>query len=328
MRYCDLAATLDLRLDNEQLLSSSEVTDVQPDNEHVRLTLRQKGAVRHVSAKLLVHAEGSPADSPECWEHDYRQHAIIAELRPAQAHGNRAWERFTPDGPLALLPFGENYALVMTVPAQQAEALLQLDDPGFLATLRERCGRQLDFISTSPRRAFPLALRLRKTLVRQRQVWIGNTAQTLHPVTGQGFNLGLRDAWELAEALQNNPSSDPGDTAMLAAYARNRQPDRLLDAALTDGFVRLFSNDYLPLKIARGLGLRLGSFLDDHVSRDPVIVRLGERARSGESAVRIIFDAASEVGKPVLFGVGIIILVFMPLLSLEGMEGKDRKSVV
>ena len=255
MRYCDLAATLDLRLDNEQLLSSSEVTDVQPDNEHVRLTLRQKGAVRHVSAKLLVHAEGSPADSPECWEHDYRQHAIIAELRPAQAHGNRAWERFTPEGPLALLPFGENYALVMTVPAQQAEALLQLDDPGFLATLRERCGRQLDFISTSPRRAFPLALRLRKTLVRQRQVWIGNTAQTLHPVTGQGFNLGLRDAWELAEALQNNPSSDPGDTAMLAAYARNRQPDRLLGAALTDGFVRLFSNDYLPLKIARGLGL-------------------------------------------------------------------------
>ena len=74
-------------------------------------------------------------------------------------------------------------------------------------------------------------------------------------MTGQGFNLGLRDAWELAEALQNNPSSDPGDTAMLAAYARSRQPDRLLGAALTDGFVRLFSNDYLLLKIARGLGL-------------------------------------------------------------------------
>lgn len=259
MRYCDLAASLDLRLDSEQLLSPSEVTDIQSDDECVRLTLTQKSTVRQICTKLLVHAEGSPANPPtnsqESWQRDYRQHAIIAELRPAQAHGNRAWERFTPEGPLALLPFGENYALVMTVPVQQAENLLQLDDLGFLATLRERCGRQLDFISTGPRSAFPLALRLRKTLVRQRQVWIGNTAQTLHPVTGQGFNLGLRDAWELAEELQNNSAADPGDPAILAAYARYRQPDRLLGAALTDGFVRLFSNDFLPLKIVRGLGL-------------------------------------------------------------------------
>lgn len=101
----------------------------------------------------------------------------------------------------------------------------------------------------------PLALRLRRRLTAERQVWLGNTAQTLHPVSGQGFNLGLRDAWELAETLLDTAPGDPGQAAPLAAYALRRQPDRLGSAVFTDGIVRLFSNDIPPLRALRGLGL-------------------------------------------------------------------------
>ncbi len=153
--------------------------------------------------------------------------------------------------------------VVLTVPNEQAEPLLQLDDAAFLAELRKRFGSRLDFVAAGPRAAFPLALRVRKNIVQTRQVWIGNTAQTLHPVTGQGFNLGLRDAWELAEILLTErrrgaphaKTGDPGDPTTLAAYARGRRADRLGGMAFTDGIVRLFSNDLGPLKTLRGLGL-------------------------------------------------------------------------
>ena len=136
-----------------------------------------------------------------------------------------------------------------------AGTCLALDDAGFLAALGSRLGRRLDLVAAGPRAAFPLALRVRRHLVRPRQVWLGNTAQTLHPVSGQGFNLGLRDAWELAETLLDNTPGDPGQAAPLAAYALRRQPDRLGSAVFTDGIVRLCSNDLPPLKALRGLGL-------------------------------------------------------------------------
>ena len=133
--------------------------------------------------------------------------------------------------------------------------MLQLDDNDFLAALRERFGRRVTLVSTGPRAAFPLALCLRKRLSEQRQVWIGNSAQTLHPVTGQGFNLGLRDAWSLANMLNETSCTDPGDPATLANYAQHRQIDRAVGAGLTDGCVRVFSNDFFPLRAARGFGL-------------------------------------------------------------------------
>lgn len=206
-----------------------------------------------VRAKLIVHAEGSPNSGPDIKVREYGQHAIVAEVRPVPGHNNRAWERFTPDGPLALLPLGEDYSIVFTVAPDKAAELLKLDDSGFLAALREQFGRRLDFVSTGPRTSFPLALRVRKQITQQRQVWIGNNAQTLHPVSGQGFNLGLRDAWELANELCKH--DDAGNPAALAAYARDRQLDRRGSMAFTDGIVRLFSNDIPPLRFARGLGL-------------------------------------------------------------------------
>ncbi len=249
-------------------------------------------------ARLVVHAEGTPKDDPGVWVADYRQRAVIAEVTLKTASAGtlpivpigRAWERFTPDGPLALLPLlsplplpAKNegnegrakakvatFALVWTVPPHRAEELLALGDDAFVTALQRAFGSRLEFAAAGPRASFPLALRARKTLVRPHEVWIGNAAQTLHPVSGQGFNLGIRDAWELAQALRRSvraapegvSSAAPSATAFsvdipaaLAVYARGRRLDRGGGMAFTDAIVRVFSNSIPPLNLARGLGL-------------------------------------------------------------------------
>jgi 2-octaprenyl-6-methoxyphenol hydroxylase len=263
MRYRDLVAALSAALDARaggthslQWLDNCTVDNLVTRQEGAAFTLARQGETRRISARLVVHAEGTPHDGPAIKVHDYHQHAVLAEVQPAPApsHGQRAWERFTPEGPLALLPLGTDYSVVFTVPPERAAQLLQLDDAGFLAALRAQFGARLDFVAAGPRSSFPLARRVRSQPVQQRQVWIGNSAQTLHPVSGQGFNLGLRDAWELAETLLAHPG-DPGDPVPLAAYARGRRLDRNGSMAFTDGIVRLFSNDLPPLRWLRGAGL-------------------------------------------------------------------------
>lgn len=254
MRYRDVAAALDARLDAAQRIDHSTVVHIDTRSEAAVLTVQRHGETRQMCARLVVHAEGAPDDDSKHKVHDYRQHAVLAEVRPARAHGNRAWERFTPDGPLALLPLGDDYSTVFTVPPEKAAQLLKLDDAGFLAALRAQFGNRLDFVASGPRSSFPLALRVRRQLTAPRQVWIGNSAQTLHPVSGQGLNLGLRDACELAETVLAH-NGDVGDPALLAAYARGRRLDRSGSVHFTDGIVRLFSNDLPPLRFARGLGL-------------------------------------------------------------------------
>jgi 2-octaprenyl-6-methoxyphenol hydroxylase len=255
MRYRDLAAALAARIKPEQLMARCSIDKMETGNDHATLTVTHEGAARRITAKLLVHAEGTPGSDPDVMVHDYGQHAIVAEVRQTPAHKQRAWERFTPDGPLALLPLGADYSVVFTVPPDKAAALLKLSDEDFLAALREQFGKRLDFTASGPRASFPLALRVRQQITGQRQVWIGNCAQTLHPVSGQGFNLGLRDAWELSAALLDHGADDPGAPPALAAYARGRRIDRRGSMAFTDSIVRLFSNDIPPLRFARGLGL-------------------------------------------------------------------------
>lgn len=256
MRYGDLLSGLNARLAPEQLVAPCRVTAVDAGPGGATATLDADGEVRRVTARLIVHAEGTPLDDPDVTVRDYRQHAVVCEVTTTSAHGNRAWERFTPDGPLALLPLAErDYAVVFTVPPEKAARIMALDDAAFLAALGAQFGGRLRFAAAGPRASFPLALRLRRTLTANRQVWLGNTAQTLHPVSGQGFNLGLRDAWELAETLLGRGQDDPGAPAPLAAYARGRQVDRFGSAAFTHGIVHLFSNDLPPLAALRGLGL-------------------------------------------------------------------------
>lgn len=257
MRYGDLSAALAARLAPSSLIDDCTLRDIAHRRDHVVATLVRGGEEQTLRARLIVHAEGTPAASADVRVADYRQHAVLAEVRPQPAHGHRAWERFTPDGPLALLPFGEDYSVVFTVPPEKADALIAMDDTAFLAALQRQFGNRLRFTATSPRARFPLALRLRRELVAEREVWIGNTAQTLHPVSGQGFNLGIRDAWELAQTLLET-SRDAGSAGLyerLDAYASDRRPDRMGSVAFTDGIVRLFSNDIAPLGLVRGFGL-------------------------------------------------------------------------
>lgn len=256
MRYRDLADALDAGLRSDQVLAACSVDALDADAQGVRVDLTHEGQRKRIFARLVVHAEGTPGEEAEVRVSDYRQHAIVADVAVRGGHGHRAWERFTPDGPLALLPLDGGYSIVFTVPPDKAIRLLALDDADFLAALAEQFGRRMDWVSVGPRASFPLALRVRAPLVRPRQVWIGNAAQSLHPVSGQGFNLGLRDAWELAEALHRQvDAGDAGAPPLLADYARGRGLDRRGSMAFTDGIVRLFSNDIAPLKMARGLGL-------------------------------------------------------------------------
>ena len=252
VRYRDLAAALASNLATDSLLAETEVLNIDTDDHGARVALRRAGQLRTVRCKLLIHAEGTPGeDDPAVAVSDYAQHAVICEVTPTPGHGKRAWERFTPDGPLALLPLGEQFSIVFTLPPQRADAVMAMDDASFISALESQFGRRMQFSDPGPRSRFPLARRLREPLVKGSAVWIGNAAQTLHPVSGQGFNLGLRDAWQLAEILLQNGV----DRSSLARYARSRRLDRQGSAFFTDQIVRAFSNDFAPLKVARGLGL-------------------------------------------------------------------------
>jgi 2-octaprenyl-6-methoxyphenol hydroxylase len=266
VRYRDLAGALAKNLAADALLAEAEILDITPANDHVTVSLRHAGQLRTIQTKLLVHAEGTPGDDPAVKVSDYAQHAVICEVTPLPPrqgegrggdgsrrppHQNRAWERFTPDGPLALLPLGDEFSIVFTLPPSKADAVMAMDDETFITTLQTQFGQRIRFAKPGKRSRFPLFLRLRDTLVKGNEVWIGNTAQTLHPVSGQGFNLGIRDAWQLSEILLKNGF----DRSNLAAYAASRRLDRRGSAFFTDQIVRTFSNDFGPLKLARGLGL-------------------------------------------------------------------------
>lgn len=251
VRYRDLVATLANNLAPEALLAEAEILDITADDEGATVSLRHAGQLRTIRCSLLVHAEGTAADDPAVAVSDYDQHAVICEVRPTPGHAKRAWERFTPDGPLALLPLGDEYSIVFTLPPAKADGVMAMDDDTFITALQEQFGQRMTFSGPGKRSRFPLALRLRDTVVKGREVWIGNSAQTLHPVSGQGFNLGIRDAWQLAEILLKNGV----DRGSLENYAASRRLDRQGSAFFTDRIVRTFSNDFGPLKLARGLGL-------------------------------------------------------------------------
>ena len=221
------------------------------------IRLHTRSGIMPTQASLVVYAEGAiENDSDNATVlRDYGQQAVIcsAALAAATPHRHVAYERFTPQGPLALLPLGKDLAVVYSCPAQDAAALAALPDVEFLARLQQHFGGRLTFTAVSPRHLFPLALRYRKSPVGPRSVWLGNAAQTLHPVAGQGFNLALRDTWELARTLVN--AADPGDPAVLQRYARARRLDRRGAIGFTDTLIRVFGSNDPLLRHARGLGL-------------------------------------------------------------------------
>lgn len=187
-------------------------------------------------------------------ERDYAQTAIVGAVHAERPHRGVAYERFTPDGPIAILPRLQRCALVWTVPTEKAARLLALDDAGFLAQLQDGFGHRLGrFLETGRRNGHPLARVLSDRLTAPRVIFAGNAAQTLHPIAAQGFNLGLRDVATVAELA--GAAADPGAPEVLEQYERRRRDERDTVAGFTDRLVRLFSNALPGLSAARHLGL-------------------------------------------------------------------------
>jgi 2-octaprenyl-6-methoxyphenol hydroxylase len=240
-------------------------TIVSQDDTAVHLTL---GDAAWTSA-AVVQAEGGTFDQQEAKDvhRDYDQHAVLATVTAERPRPGWAFERFTREGPLALLPFpsppgaGANasgrYALVWCCQPDRAAALAALDDPAFAAELNTTFGTRLGTLSVAgPRHTYPLGINVRKQIVDRRIAVIGNAAQTLHPVAGQGLNLGLRDAARLAQALGPALRQTGGDPRpLLAQYAQARRADRWLTAGLTDLMPRIFATGFSPIEHACGLAL-------------------------------------------------------------------------
>lgn len=206
-------------------------------------------------ARCVVHAEGVSADAGE---KRYAQDALVGLVRLASPAGNTAHERFTPEGPLALLPMAGRYALVWSARPERAAALAGMEEKRFLEELAAAAGRRAGIpIAIESRAVQPLSLRVRPARIAPRAVYIGNAAQTLHPVAGQGLNLGLRDAWDLAQILRDSShrGSDPGAAPTLARYASSRTFDAQATIRITDLLAGGFTGSGRISRAARGLAL-------------------------------------------------------------------------
>lgn len=242
------------------LLCPARLASYRVESDRVAADIETGGERRRLSARLLVAADGGDSAirrglAVPVEERAYGHRAVIATVTPDRPLAGHAFERFTDSGPLALLPMTRGrYSVVWTCLDAQAPEILALDDADFLARLQARFGYRLGRLAQpSPRRAYPLKLVLTRETVRPRLVLIGNAAHTLHPVAGQGFNLGLRDVAALAEVLAE--CADAGAPAVLEAYRRWRGADQATVANLTDTLARLFANPWSPLRAARNAGL-------------------------------------------------------------------------
>jgi len=235
-----------------------KVIDWNPGEDHIEIRIaRTAGGETLERARLLVLADGGHAGLAGKG-HDYRQHAIVAEVQTERPHRNIAWERFTRGGPIALLPYQNRYALIWSIEADAAQSLLSVPEAEFLLRLGAAFGRRLGtFLAASPRASFPLSLRHRRVVPAPRTILVGNAAQTLHPVAGQGLNLGLRDAVELAELIASTHPLELGSDPFLKRYCARRRLDRGAGIHFTDALVRAFSNSSTTLGMVRGAGLAL-----------------------------------------------------------------------
>jgi len=247
------------RASNVTRLTGLRAVHAQANSDSVSVRFESGGLQRTEQGRLLAIADGGTALAQRTTVRDYGQSAVVANVLASTPHRNRAFERFTPAGPLALLPREDGYALVWTTTPDDARELCSLPVNAFLAHLKHAFGERVgDFSSVDDRAAFPLSLCVAHHPATERTVLLGNAAQTLHPVAGQGLNLGLRDAWELAECIQAH-DGDPGRSEVVAAFCARRRRDRAGSVVLTDSLVRLFSSERLPLRWLRGCGL---TFLD------------------------------------------------------------------
>ncbi len=233
------------------------IQDVERSSQIVTTTLSDGSKIQ---SQLLVAADGAVSTCCQkiglsLQEHDFNQVAVIANVVPDEAHYGRAFERFTSHGPVALLPMsGNRMSLVWCLPPDEATEVLSLDDDAFLNRLQNAFGWRLGKLEkTGARSAYPLLLRYREQNISHRFAIVGNAAQSLHPIAGQGFNLGIRDVASLVDEIIQ--ADDVGSYHHLSKFKQRRDNDRTSTITLTSGLVHLFSNDLIALRIARNLGL-------------------------------------------------------------------------
>jgi 2-octaprenyl-6-methoxyphenol hydroxylase len=244
----ELGAALHARLGTctqLQRIAPATLTAIEPSGEgwHA-FVVAPDGASREIDAALLVGADGSESVvrgllGIGAERFDYAQTLFVATVKTERAMDGRAFERFSDDGPVALLPLANARAgLVLTVASAEVDAVAAMNDADFLALAMQRFGARLGRLSQpGPRHRHAAARVAAHSLVAPRAVLVGNAAQTVHPIGAQGFNLGLRDALTLAEMVAD--ADDPGDAALLARYATRRAPDRDGVMAFSHGLVRL-----------------------------------------------------------------------------------------
>jgi len=255
-----------LETDRFELRASTRVRELRPVPGGMQLVLEDSDEV--LRAPLVVLAEGGRSDLAaklgiEQRIQPYGQSAVIANIGHALPHEGRAWERFTPKGPLAMLPLpdyeGEHRcALVWTQRPEDVEAVMALSDAEFLARLQNDFGHTLGKLyKVGTRALFPLNLTVASEQVRPNLALLGNVAHTLHPVAGQGFNLALRDAMALAQSVRSAIATGeaPGNFNRLQAYEHEVAGDQETTIAFSHHLVSLFSSDRLGLGLARQLAM-------------------------------------------------------------------------
>ncbi|HET9694047.1 MAG TPA: 2-octaprenyl-6-methoxyphenyl hydroxylase [Steroidobacteraceae bacterium] len=238
-------------------------SDLEDDVRTVRYEV--EGAARALTARLVVAADGVRSlvreQSGIATDHvEYEQTALTAVVVPQRFHDHVAYERFTPAGPIAILPLTDGRCgMVWTVRPAEVARLVALSDDDFLAEFQRAFGFRLGrFLRVGKRASYELVLSRSERHVAPRLAVVGNAAQGLHPIAGQGFNLGLRDAMSLAEVIADarlEGTTDPGTPQLLQDYADWRETDRRRIVAFTDGLVRLFSTPLGALRTLRSLGL-------------------------------------------------------------------------
>ncbi|HEV2039860.1 MAG TPA: FAD-dependent monooxygenase [Casimicrobiaceae bacterium] len=240
------------------------VTRVSATAASAQVVGERDGAAVEWSARLAAVADGGGDVVAYIARrrHDYRQVALVAKIWSSEPHGGLAFERFMDQGPMALLPEGDHYGLVWTTTPANASTLVELSEQSFLEALAQRFGPCAGpWTRVADRRTFPLTLEFATRVAAERTVLLGNAAQALHPVAGQGFNLGVRDAYELAqELLAISVVTDRdhfGAPRFLAEYSRRRAADRWTGIAFTHGLLGIFGTDVSLLRWPRGLALTL-----------------------------------------------------------------------
>ncbi|ELA9391577.1 2-octaprenyl-6-methoxyphenyl hydroxylase [Vibrio parahaemolyticus] len=251
----------------QELLTHSTAIDLYCPDSAKHITRTQENVTIELAsgellnAKLLVAADGAVSQccqqiGLELSEHDFDQVAVIANIVTQEPHQGRAFERFTENGPVALLPMSDNrMSLVWCLCPDEAQIVMELSESEFLERLQQDFGWRLGAMQKVGLRAsYPLLLRHRKQNISHRFAIVGNAAQTLHPIAGQGFNLGIRDVVTLAEELVKQ-GEDVGRYQGLIRFSQRREADRNETIWLTSSLVHVFSNDLLAMRIGRNTAL-------------------------------------------------------------------------